>query len=107
MRVVLSLVMLGLLFAGCSTNVRGVYLGSTETFSGTATAQKDGKGTLEITNNKGVTCKGNFTYVTKKKGRGSFNCGDGRSGPFSFSATDSPGVGYGSFGGRSFTFIFE
>lgn len=66
----------------------------------------DGAGTLEIRSSKGVTCTGDFVYVTRREGRGTFVCSDGRSGPFEFVSTGSRGTGFGTLGGRKYTFTF-
>lgn len=96
------------LLTACSLTlpVQGVVQGTHETFTGTATGGVDGAGTLTITSNAGVTCKGNFVYVTNREGRGTFTCSDGSTGPFDFVSTGTKGTGQGDLGGRKFTFTF-
>ncbi len=86
--------------------VKGMVQNTDETFQGSATGYLGGSGDLQITSNTGVTCKGNFVYVTRRKGEGVFNCDDGRSGPFQFVSTGSSGTGHGDLGGQKFTFTF-
>jgi len=87
--------------------VNGVVQGSAETFTGTATGQMDGGGTLKLTSTTGATCSGNFVYETRRNGAGVFTCSDGRSGPFQFVSTGTRGTGHGTFGnGQNFTFTF-
>lgn len=97
-----------LTLAGCSMTlpVRGMIQDSPETFTGSATGYMGGHGTLEITSTTGVKCTGDFVYVTPRQGSGVFSCDDGRSGPFEFVSTGSRGNGYGSLGGKRFTFTF-
>ena len=97
-----------LLLTACSLTlpVQGVVQGSRETFTGTATGGVDGSGTLTITSNTGVTCKGNFVYLSDREGRGTFTCSDGSTGPFDFVSTGTHGTGQGDLGGRKFTFTF-
>lgn len=99
---------LPLLLAACSMTlpVSGVVEGTSETFTGTATGYSDGGGTLSISSNTGVSCNGNFVYVTPRNGKGVFTCSDGRSGPFEFVSTGTRGNGHGDFGGRRFIFTF-
>lgn len=96
------------LLSACSLTlpVQGVVQGTKETFTGTATGGVDGSGTLTITSNTGVTCKGNFVYVNQREGRGTFTCTDGNTGPFDFVSTGTRGTGQGDLGGRKFTFTF-
>ena len=98
---------LPLLLCGCSLTlpVQGSVQGSDETFVGSATGQLDGAGTLEIQSAK-TSCKGLFVYVTRREGKGTFNCADGRTGPFEFVSTGSRGTGSGDLGGKKFTFTF-
>jgi len=66
----------------------------------------DGAGELTITSNRGSTCKGTFVYVNSREGSGTFNCSDGRSGPFKFVSTGRRGTGQGTLDGQPFTFTF-
>ena len=86
--------------------VKGQLTNGKEKFTGLATGQLDGSGTLEISSNKGTDCQGNFVYTSSRTGEGTFVCSDGRSGPFSFVSTGSKGTGTGSIGGDAFTFVF-
>ncbi len=96
------------IMSSCSLTlpVRGQVQNSEETFTGTATGYFGGGGDLQIVSNKGAVCKGNFVYVTSRKGEGVFNCEDGRSGPFQFVSTGKSGTGHGDLGGSKFTFTF-
>jgi hypothetical protein len=86
--------------------VRGTSDNGDETFAGTATGYIDGGGDLQITTSRGVTCTGEFVYVTSRQGQGTFVCSDGRSGPFEFVSTGTRGTGFGVLGGRRYTFTF-
>jgi hypothetical protein len=92
---------------GCSMTlaVNGHVEGTGETFTGSATGYADGGGTLEIASAK-TSCKGNFVYTTRREGKGTFICADGRTGPFEFVSTGTRGTGTGDFGGRRFLFTF-
>jgi len=93
---------------GCSMTlpVTGTMLDGQELFTGSATGQMDGAGTLTINSNRGRSCSGNFVYVTHRNGEGVFTCSDGQSGPFRFVSTGTRGAGTGEIGGRMFTFTF-
>ena len=97
-----------LVLSGCSLTlpVEGQLADGSETFTGTATGEADGGGTLNIVSNKGRTCSGNFVYVTARTGEGTFICSDSQSGPFTFVSTGSRGTGTGSIGGKAITFTF-
>ncbi len=75
-------------------------------FSGSATGHMDGAGELDVTLADGVKCEGHFVYVNGRQGSGTFECGDGRTGPFDFVSTGSRGTGSGTLGGVPFTFTF-
>src|SRR6266568_5170353 len=96
------------LLSACSMTlpVRGETETGDETFSGSATGYLDHSGALTIQSNKGTTCTGEFVYVTRREGRGTFRCSDGRSGPFEFVSTGTHGTGTGRLGDRRFTFTF-
>jgi hypothetical protein len=96
------------LLGACSLTlpVKGQFEDGTETFSGTATGYMDRSGTLSVTSSRGLTCSGDFIYVTSRTGEGVFSCSDGRSGPFSFVSTGQRGTGTGRLGDESFTFTF-
>ncbi|TPJ77172.1 hypothetical protein [Mesorhizobium sp. B2-6-2] len=97
-------VMLG----GCAMTlpVTGQSGDGAETFTGSATGYADGAGNLTITSNKGRKCKGDFVYVNRREGSGTFTCSDGSSGPFTFVSTGMRGTGTGTLGGKPFTFSF-
>jgi len=97
-----------LLLTACSMtlSVRGVVQDSDESFSGTATGYLDGGGHLTVVSSKGVSCTGNFVYVTRRRGEGVFQCSDGRSGPFWFVSTGARGTGHGTLGDQNFIFTF-
>lgn len=97
-----------LALAGCSMTlpVVGSLSDGSETFSGSATGYMDGGGNLEILGTKGTSCKGNFVYVNSREGAGTFNCIDGRTGPFTFVSTGKRGTGTGKLGDQVFTFTF-
>lgn len=96
------------LLAGCSLTlpVEGSMEDGGETFTGTATGYSDGGGNLAVTSNKGMTCNGDFTYITSRFGKGIFRCSNGQSGPFEFTSTGRRGNGVGRLGDRRFTFTF-
>lgn len=95
MKRVICLGLGALLLAGCSMTlpVTGSLEDGSETFNGSATGHTDGAGELQITTSAGVTCRGTFVYVTQREGSGTFQCADGRSGPFTFVSTGSRGTG--------------
>lgn len=104
----IPLISVALVMGGCSLTlpVQGVSTTGDESFSGTATGYTDGGGTLEIASSKGLKCSGTFVYVTPRQGQGTFNCDNGKSGPFQFVSTGMRGTGTGEIGGRKFTFTF-
>ncbi|RLP26602.1 hypothetical protein D8676_05020 [Mesorhizobium sp. YM1C-6-2] len=94
--------------SGCAMTlpVKGQASDGSETFTGSATGYADGGGTLTITSSRGRKCTGDFVYVTRREGSGTFSCTDGASGPFSFVSTGTRGTGTGNLGGKAFTFTF-
>ena len=86
--------------------VMGQAADGSETFIGKATGYADGGGTLEITSNRGRSCRGNFVYITSREGSGTFTCNDRQSGSFNFVSTGTRGTGIGTIGGQPFTFTF-
>jgi len=100
--------LMALALGGCSMTlpVTGSIQGSSETFAGSAKGGLDGAGSLTIRSNRGATCTGRFVYITNREGEGTFNCDDGRSGPFSFVSTGSRGTGKGTLDGQPFIFTF-
>ncbi|MDB5641524.1 MAG: hypothetical protein JWN07_841 [Hyphomicrobiales bacterium] len=107
MKRLLSCVTLSIMMGACSMTlpVQGLVQGTGETFAGSATGEMDGGGTLTIRSAK-TSCTGAFVYVTRREGKGTFNCADGRSGPFEFVSTGTRGTGFGDLGGQKFTFTF-
>jgi len=89
-----------------SLAVRGKLQQSDETFTGVATGDLSGSGTLTIVTTHGANCSGAFVYVNGRQGEGVFNCNDGRTGPFQFVSTGARGTGFGDLGGQRFTFTF-
>ena len=96
--------------AGCSftvtSAVNGQFTDGAESFVGSATGSSDGSGTITITSSKGLSCKGNFVYITMRNGSGTVECANGQSGAFTFVSNGAHGTGTGSIGGKPFTFIF-
>lgn len=94
--------------SGCSLTlpVWGQVGDTGETFGGTATGYADGAGDLALVSNRGARCTGSFVYVTRREGEGTFNCEDGRTGPFRFVSTGQRGTGSGTLGGQPVTFTF-
>lgn len=103
-----TVILLALSAAACSMTlpVTGSLEDGSETFTGSATGYMDGGGTLTLTSNKGLSCTGTFVYVTRRDGKGTFNCTNGQSGPFEFVSTGNRGTGTGRIGSRPFTFTF-
>jgi len=97
-----------LVVSGCAMTlpVKGQASDGSETFTGSATGYADGAGTLTITSSKGRKCTGDFVYVSRREGSGTFTCTDGASGPFTFVSTGTRGTGTGTLGGKAFTFTF-
>ncbi len=93
---------------GCSMTlpVKGRFESGNVTFIGTATGYLDGSGTLSMTSNNGLKIEGNFVYVTRRNGEGTFTCSDGRSGSFQFVSTGKRGTGTGHLGNDRVTFTF-
>jgi hypothetical protein len=96
----------GLTACSMTLPVMGSMEDGSETFTGSATGYMDGGGTLTLSSNKGLSCTGSFVYVTRRDGKGTFNCTNGQSGPFEFVSTGTRGTGTGRIGNRPFTFTF-
>lgn len=94
--------------SGCMTlPVSGKVDKTDEYFSGSATGDLFGSGTLNIVSTKNATCEGKFKYIDIPKfGKGFFVCNDGRSGPFQFTSDGVKGEGYGEMGDNRFSFVF-
>lgn len=90
--------------AACTTApVRGSIDGvaSAETFTGTARGYVvDKSGSLTFTTSHGVNCSGRFVYLTAQSASGTFDCGDGQSGPFELARTGDKWAGSGIVGNR-------
>jgi hypothetical protein len=90
--------------AACTTApVQGSIDGltDTETFTGTARGSVvDKSGNLTFITNTGVICSGRFVYLTEQDARGTFNCGNGQSGPFELTRTGDRWAGTGIIGNR-------
>lgn len=91
---------------GLTLPVTGASESGDETFTGTASGGVDGAGTLQIVTSRGLRCTGDFVYVTRRDGRGTFRCANGQGGAFDFVSTGNRGTGSGSIGGKRFTFQF-
>lgn len=104
----LAIATLASALAGCNLTlpVSGASESGDETFTGTATGGVDGSGSLQIVTSRGVRCTGDFIYITRRDGRGTFRCANGQGGAFEFVSTGDKGMGSGSIGGRRFTFQF-
>jgi len=104
----ISLLAVALGLGGCSMTlpVQGQSVAGDETFTGSATGEMDGSGTLTITSSRGLKCTGTFVYETRRSGAGTFVCTNGKSGPFTFVSSGTRGTGTGNIGGRAFTFTF-
>ena len=108
MRKILLSVTAAMLLTACSVTapVRGSMEDGSETFAGTATGYADATGTMSISSNRGLSCVGSLAYVNARQGTGTFNCSDGRSGPFQFTGNGQRGHGVGRLGNQRFTFTF-
>lgn len=84
--------------------IQGKVQNSTETFTGSAIVHFSGDGSLTLLTNKGVICQGDFGYVTRREGRGTVVCQDGRKGYFGFSTAGFSGSGSGKIADENFDF---
>jgi len=93
---------------GCSLTlpVTGATEDGAERFTGSATGYMDGSGTITLSSNRGTRIEGNFVYLNRRYGEGTFRCDDGRSGPFTFVSTGNRGTGTGRLGSQLITFTF-
>jgi len=87
-----------------SLPVTGEVKNSAETFAGTAVVALSGDGSIDLLTSKGVTCQGVFGYVTRKEGRGTVMCQDGRKGYFQFVSAGFSGTGAGKIDDENFEF---
>ncbi|HEX2753492.1 MAG TPA: hypothetical protein VHP34_10410 [Alphaproteobacteria bacterium] len=107
-----SAIALCLLTAACATSVtlpvQGDFSKGKERFLGHATGNLDGTGTLTMTTESEVACKGDFKYDdTRVAGKGAFTCDDGRKGTFHFTSSGMSGIGFGkTTKGEAFRFAF-
>jgi len=105
------LVVVGLALHVCSVPVHALSLpvqgkvqSSTETFAGTAVVHLSGDGSIKLLTSRGVNCEGVFGYVTRKEGRGTVMCEDGRKGSFGFVSAGFSGSGAGIIDNENFEF---
>lgn len=107
-----SALVLCLLVSACATSVtlpvQGDFNKGKERFLGRATGNLDGTGTLTMTTESEVACKGDFKYDdTRVGGKGTFTCVDGRKGTFHFTSSGMSGIGFGKTNkGEAFRFAF-
>ncbi|MYL83501.1 hypothetical protein GTA51_10230 [Desulfovibrio aerotolerans] len=87
-----------------SLPVTGEVKNSAETFTGTAVVALSGDGSIDLLTSRGVTCQGVFGYVTRKEGRGTVMCQDGRKGYFQFVSAGFSGTGAGKIDDENFEF---
>ena len=106
----LLLIVASVSLASCTTTlpIVGQMERSPETFDGSVTGSgySGGSGELTLVSSGRSTCRGNFTYTSRRRGEGVLRCDDGRSGPFHVSGAGSSGSGYGDLSGQRFTFTF-
>lgn len=105
---IILLLSIFLLTGGCSLTlpVKGSIGNGEITCTGTATGYIDSSGDLQISCTDGLTCTGNFVYITSRYGRGTATCSDGNTGSYDFVSTGQDGTGNGVIGGKPFTFVF-
>ena len=89
-----------------SVPVSGRFESGRVTITGVATGYLDSSGVLDLVSSNGLSIKGNFVYVTRREGQGTFVASDGRSGAFSFVSTGRRGTGVGNLGPDKITFTF-
>ena len=111
MKALLAMLVVGFAaLSACSASlpVVGQMQRSDETFRGTVTGSgySGGSGELTIVSNRNATCKGNFTYTSRRRGEGVLKCDDGRTGPFHLVSAGTSGSGYGDLGGYRYTLTF-
>lgn len=97
-----------IVLCGCQVTqeMNGKIQGSDEVFSGVATLHAGiGSGKIDITSSKGAVCHSNFEYTSDAEGDGVIACEDGRGGTFKFVSGYSFGRGFGTLGGKPFTFV--
>jgi len=90
--------------AAMNLPIEGKVQNSTETFTGTATVHLTGDGVLVLATSKGVACKGNFAFVSRREGNGTVACEDGRLGSFQFVSAGFGGSGSGNIDKEHFDF---
>jgi hypothetical protein len=107
--ILLSLI---IILSACATSItlplQGDFNKGQEKFLGQATGYIDGKGTLAMNTESGITCQGQFEYLESRvSGSGTFNCDDGRTGTFTFTSSGTTGMGFGKTNkGEPFKFTF-
>ena len=79
-----------------------------ETFTGSISGSgyREGSGELVLVSSRKATCRGTFTYTSRRRGEGVLNCDDGRTGPFHVAGVNESGTGAGELSGQRFTFRF-
>jgi S1-C subfamily serine protease len=82
------------MLAGCSLTVDVVGVVGDETFKGTATANGDGRSSIQLASNAGTKCIGDSIAHSSRGGRAILMCSDGRQAAIQFN-TIRTGVGYG------------
>lgn len=96
--------------AGCSSvrPITGQMERTDETFSGSISGSgyRDGTGELVLVSSRHATCRGGFTYTSRRRGEGVLTCDDGRTGPFHVAGVGGSGSGAGELSGQRFTFRF-
>jgi hypothetical protein len=106
MRVVIVLALLALGACSRTLPVSGSMEDGSETFTGTSTANGDRTGTMTVQSNKGLSCQGDWSYISEHFGRGVMSCNNGQSGPFEFNGVGPHGSGTGRLGDRRFVFRY-
>lgn len=91
-------VLAALASAGCvSVSVFGVVGDDSELYSGSATGYADKTGTIDLKNDKGNRCTGDFVYTSHLRGHGLLACDDGQRATIDFRGlTSLSGYGVGT-----------
>ena len=99
------------LVAGCNASipVNGRMERSDESFQGAiaGSGYRAGTGELVLVSSRKVTCRGNFTNISRRRGEGVLSCDDGRTGSFRLAGSGGVGSGTGELAGQRFTFTFD
>lgn len=104
--IIIIAILLALFVTACNMTlpIKGHIQGIPGTFVGTVKLHMDQTGYVRVTLGDGVNCSGKFSYTIRKKGRGSFECDNGRTGPFTFALDGKRATGSGTFDNRLLTF---